>query len=112
MKRACAAHEGVVEQMVARKGHSLEVTGSSPVYATKVFSWFVLSAPGPHQPLRLTGSKHAEFFKVNKDVHPASLSGAVVLFITKFILKPFTNTISPTMFTSLINSYNKFCTCI
>lgn len=35
MKRACAAHEGVVEQMVARKGHSLEVTGSSPVYAPR-----------------------------------------------------------------------------
>lgn len=72
MKRACAAHEGVVEQMVARKGHSLEVTGSNPVHATIVFSWFVLSAPGPHQSLRLTGSKHAEVFKVNKDVHPAS----------------------------------------
>lgn len=51
-----------MEQVVARKGHSLEVTGSSPVYATKVFSWFVLSAPGPHQSLRLTGSKHAEVF--------------------------------------------------
>lgn len=112
MKRACAAHEGVVEQMVARKGHSLEATGSSPVHATTVFSWFVLSAPGPHQSLRLTGNKHAEVFKVNKDVHPATLPGAFVLSIIEFILKPFANTISPTMFTGLINSYNKFCTCI
>lgn len=79
MKRACAAHEGVVEQMVARKGHSLEVTGSNPVHATIVFSWFVLSAPGPHQSLRLTGSKHAEVFKVNKDVHPATLPGAIAM---------------------------------
>jgi len=37
-----------------------------------------LSAPGPRQSLRLSGSKHAEVFKVNKDVHPATLPGAVV----------------------------------
>lgn len=65
--------------MVARKGHSLEVTGSNPVHATIVFSWFVLSAPGPHQSLLLTGSKHAEVFKVNKDVHPATLPGAIAM---------------------------------
>lgn len=78
MKRACAAHEGVVEQVVARKGHSLEVTGSSPVHATKVFSWFVLSAPGYHTVPTPDGKQARGGFKVNKDVHPATLPGAII----------------------------------
>lgn len=78
MKRACAAHEGVVEQVVARKGHSLEVTGSSPVYATKVFSWFVLSAPEPRQPSACREASTRRFLRLKRWA-PGDLPGAIAM---------------------------------